>query len=69
MDKQTIDAMKLGLIESETSRTKLKAMGKPTKSIDDAIAQMKKMIAENEETAATVKVTPPALAMDKTEDW
>ncbi|HRP30241.1 MAG TPA: hypothetical protein PKV73_00045 [Agriterribacter sp.] len=47
MDKQTIDAMKQGLKESETSRTKLKAMGQPTKSIDDAIAQMKKMIAEN----------------------
>lgn len=47
MDKQTIDAMKQGLKESEAARTKLKAMGQPTKSIDDGIAQMKKMIAEN----------------------
>lgn len=47
MDKQTTDAMKQGLKASEATRTKLKAMGQSTKSIDDGIAQMKKMIAEN----------------------
>ncbi|SDC58627.1 hypothetical protein [Niabella drilacis] len=47
MDKQTIDAMKQGLKESETARTRLKAMGQSTKSIDTGIAQMKKMISEN----------------------
>lgn len=47
MDKQTIDAMKQGLKESEAARAKLKAMGQSTKSIDDGIAQIKKLIAEN----------------------